>query len=118
MWNEPDAEVAACAACNGARLKPEALAVRFRGENIAALTAHSVGESRTHFERLKLAVREAEIAEALGKRKAENLKATGADLVATGNIGCLTQIQAYLDLPVLHTAELLALLYEGKDPLA
>ena len=51
-----------------------------------------------------------EIAEALGKRKAENLKATGADLVATGNIGCLTQIQAYLDLPVLHTAELLALL--------
>ena len=49
-----------------------------------------------------------EIAEALGKRKAENLKATGADLVATGNIGCLTQIQAYLDLPVLHTAELLA----------
>ena len=59
-----------------------------------------------------------EIAEALGKRKAENLKATGADLVATGNIGCLTQIQAYLDLPVLHTAELLALLYQGKDPLA
>ena len=59
-----------------------------------------------------------EIAEALGKRKAENLKATGADLVATGNIGCLTQIQAYLALPVLHTAELLALLYEGKDPLA
>ena len=59
-----------------------------------------------------------EIAEALGKRKAENLKATGADLVATGNIGCLTQIQAYLDLPVLHTAELLAHLYEGKDPLA
>lgn len=59
-----------------------------------------------------------EIAEALGRRKAENLKATGADLVATGNIGCLTQIQAYLDLPVLHTAELLALLYEGKDPLA
>ena len=59
-----------------------------------------------------------EIAEALGKRKAENLKATGADLAATGNSGCLTQIQAYLDLPVLHTAELLALLYEGKDPLA
>ncbi|WP_022798314.1 (Fe-S)-binding protein [Thermus islandicus] len=57
------------------------------------------------------------IAEALGRRKAENLKATGADLVATGNIGCLTQIQAYLDLPVLHTAELLALLYEGKNPL-
>ncbi len=58
------------------------------------------------------------IAEALGRRKAENLKATGAQLVVTGNIGCLTQIQAHLDLPVLHTAELLALLYEGKEPQA
>ncbi len=38
--------------------------------------------------------------------------------MATGNIGCLTQIQAYLDLPVLHTVELLALLYEGREPLA
>jgi excinuclease ABC subunit A len=61
-WNEPEAEAETCAACNGARLKPEALAVRFRGENIAALTAHSVAESRTHFERLKLAARDAEIA--------------------------------------------------------
>ncbi|GLV47583.1 glycolate oxidase iron-sulfur subunit [Thermus sp. LT1-2-5] len=60
-----------------------------------------------------------EIAEALGRRKAENLKATEPHLVVTGNIGCLTQISAYLQgLPVLHTAELLALLYEGKDPLA
>ncbi|AFV76824.1 Fe-S oxidoreductase [Thermus oshimai JL-2] len=58
-----------------------------------------------------------ELAEALGRRKAENLKATGADLVVTANIGCLTQLQAYLDRPVLHIAELLALLYEGKEPL-
>ncbi len=55
-----------------------------------------------------------ELAEALGRRKAENLKATGADLVATGNIGCLTQIAAYLDLPILHTAEVLDLLYQGE----
>ncbi len=57
-----------------------------------------------------------EIAEALGRRKAANLEATGPDLVVTGNIGCLTQIRAYLDqgIPVLHTAELLELLYEGR----
>ncbi|MCS7218146.1 MAG: heterodisulfide reductase-related iron-sulfur binding cluster [Thermus sp.] len=56
------------------------------------------------------------IAEALGRRKAENLMATQPHLVVTGNIGCLTQIQAYLDprIPILHTAELLALLYEGQ----
>ncbi|MEZ0348624.1 MAG: heterodisulfide reductase-related iron-sulfur binding cluster [Thermus sp.] len=60
-----------------------------------------------------------EIAEALGRRKAENLKATEPHLVVTGNIGCLTQISAYLQgIPALHTAELLALLYEGKDPLS
>lgn len=60
-----------------------------------------------------------EIAEALGRRKAENLKATEPDLVVTGNIGCQTQIQRYIgQVPVLHLAELLELLYEGQDPKA
>ncbi|MFN4073881.1 MAG: glycolate oxidase subunit GlcF [Thermus sp.] len=56
-----------------------------------------------------------EIAEVLGRRKAENLQATQPDLVVTGNIGCLTQIQAYLDqgIPIVHTAELLEMLYAG-----
>ncbi|WP_038071516.1 (Fe-S)-binding protein [Thermus scotoductus] len=60
-----------------------------------------------------------EIAEVLGRRKAENLQAIQPELVVTGNIGCLTQIQAYLDkgIPILHTAELLDLLYEGRYPL-
>ena len=60
-----------------------------------------------------------EIAEVLGRRKAENLQAIQPELVVTGNIGCLTQIQAYLDkgIPILHTAELLDLLYEGRSPL-
>ncbi len=57
-----------------------------------------------------------EIAEALGRRKAENLEATGAELVVTANIGCQTQLAAYLDRPILHLAELLELLYEGQDP--
>jgi excinuclease ABC subunit A len=61
-WAEEEAEVGACAACNGQRLKPEALAVQFHGENIAAVTARSVGESRAALERLKLAAREREIA--------------------------------------------------------
>ncbi|RTI07293.1 2-hydroxy-acid oxidase, partial [Thermus scotoductus] len=59
-----------------------------------------------------------EIAEVLGRRKAENLQATQPELVVTGNIGCLTQIQAYLDksIPILHTAELLEMLYIGRHP--
>ena len=59
-----------------------------------------------------------ETASVLGRRKAENLLATGASLVATGNIGCLTQIEAHLRLlgrpvPICHTVEVLARAYDG-----
>jgi glycolate oxidase iron-sulfur subunit len=58
------------------------------------------------------------VADALGRRKAENLLATGAEIVATGNIGCLTQIDAHLrrlgrPLPLLHTVEILDRAYRG-----
>ena len=46
-------------------------------------------------------------AAALGRRKAEAIQATGADMVAAGNIGCITQIEAYADVPVRHTIEIL-----------
>jgi glycolate oxidase iron-sulfur subunit len=56
-----------------------------------------------------------EIASELGQRKARNILATGADAVATGNIGCMTQIQAHLErpLPVFHTMEVLDRAYGG-----
>jgi glycolate oxidase iron-sulfur subunit len=59
-----------------------------------------------------------ETAAILGRRKALNLLETGAELVATGNIGCLTQIEAHLrllqrPLPILHTVEILARAYAG-----
>jgi glycolate oxidase iron-sulfur subunit len=52
------------------------------------------------------------IAGELGRRKAESLLATGADVVAAGNIGCLTQIGLHLralgrELPVMHTVQVL-----------
>ena len=48
----------------------------------------------------------------LGRRKARNLLATGADAVAAGNPGCALQIAAHAEalgreLPVLHPVELL-----------
>ncbi len=54
-----------------------------------------------------------EIAARLGAAKAELVRDSGADLVATGNIGCLAQLDTHLeklgcDIPVRHTAELLA----------
>ncbi|MBD0290827.1 MAG: 4Fe-4S dicluster domain-containing protein [Thermoleophilia bacterium] len=53
-----------------------------------------------------------EAAAALGRRKARNLLATGAEAVVAGNPGCALQIGTYLEeegrpLPVLHTVEIL-----------
>lgn len=57
-----------------------------------------------------------ELAEQLGRRKAGHLDATGADVVATGNIGCLVQIGNYGGLPVVHTVELLDWATGGPRP--
>ncbi len=44
------------------------------------------------------------IAAELGRRKAENIEATKADVCVTGNIGCLMQLRAYVKtMPVKHT---------------
>ena len=53
-----------------------------------------------------------EMARALGQRKAQNLLATGAEVIVSGNIGCLTQLQNQLKdlgnpLPMMHTVQLL-----------
>lgn len=48
-----------------------------------------------------------EIAGQLGDRKAANLDRLDADVIATGNIGCATQIGQRAAIPVVHTVELL-----------
>jgi glycolate oxidase iron-sulfur subunit len=57
-----------------------------------------------------------EIAVRLRDRKAANIEATGAVLVAAGNIGCITQIAGATELPVVHTVELLDWAYGGPRP--
>ena len=56
-----------------------------------------------------------EISARLRDRKVKNLEATGAALVATGNIGCITQIASAAAMPVVHTVELLDWAYGGKS---
>ena len=51
-----------CHACQGRRLKPETLAVRFKGQNIAELSKLSVGATEKFFKRLRLDGRSGEIA--------------------------------------------------------
>ncbi len=57
-----------------------------------------------------------ELAAQLRQRKVANIAATGADLVATGNIGCLMQIQNGAGRPVVHTVELLDYATGGPLP--
>jgi len=57
-----------------------------------------------------------EISARLLERKVKNITATGADVVATGNIGCITQIGSAAKLPVVHTVKLLDWAYGGEQP--
>jgi glycolate oxidase iron-sulfur subunit len=58
------------------------------------------------------------IAEALRDRKLANIAATDPDLVATGNIGCITQLAAGSPVPIVHTVELLDWATGGPEPKA
>ncbi len=57
-----------------------------------------------------------ELSAKLLDRKAGHIAEVGPDVVATGNIGCITQLQRALDVPVVHTIELLDWAYGGPVP--
>lgn len=57
-----------------------------------------------------------QLAERLRARKVRNIESTGPDLIATGNIGCMTQIGGATSLPIVHTIELLDWAYGGEKP--
>ncbi len=62
-WNEWwDGPERTCPACQGARLRPEALAVRFEGRSIAEISGWSVAEAERYFRTLPLKGRAAVIA--------------------------------------------------------
>ncbi len=48
-----------------------------------------------------------ETARQLRERKVANIARTRPDVIAAGNIGCLTQIGAGTDIPIVHTMELI-----------
>jgi len=58
------------------------------------------------------------LARRLRDRKVANINATEAQVIAAGNIGCLTQIGSATGTPVVHTVELLDWAYGGPTPAA
>jgi glycolate oxidase iron-sulfur subunit len=57
-----------------------------------------------------------ELAAMLRDRKLANIEAVRGDLVATGNIGCITQLASGCSMPVVHTVELLDWATGGPPP--
>ena len=52
----------------------------------------------------------------LRARKVENIKSVRPDVIAAGNLGCMTQIGLGTDIPIVHTVELLDWAHGGPVP--
>jgi glycolate oxidase iron-sulfur subunit len=61
---------------------------------------------------------EPELAEKLRERKVGNIEKLKPDVIAAGNIGCMTQIAAGTAIPVVHTVELIDWATGGPAPAA
>jgi glycolate oxidase iron-sulfur subunit len=57
-----------------------------------------------------------ELAEQLRTRKLANIKSLAPQVIAAGNLGCMIQIGAGTDTPVVHTVELLDWATGGPAP--
>jgi glycolate oxidase iron-sulfur subunit len=57
-----------------------------------------------------------EIAEALKRRKVANIESTKPDVIATGNIGCISQIGSGTSIPIVHMVQLLDWAAGGEKP--
>ena len=57
-----------------------------------------------------------EIAAKLRDRKVRNIESVAPQVIATGNIGCMTQIGSATAVPILHTVELLDWAFGGERP--
>jgi glycolate oxidase iron-sulfur subunit len=58
------------------------------------------------------------LSQALRARKVENIESVAPEIIATGNIGCISQIGAGTTVPVLHVVELLDWATGGPKPAA
>lgn len=100
----------------GVRAEPRALLRAIPGAEVRELAdAHlCCGSAGTYN------LDQPETAKALGEQKAKAVLATGADVVASGNIGCLTQLRMHLErlgspVRVRHTMQVLRDAYRAGD---
>ncbi len=106
----------ACHLCHGQQIRsqPRQLLRSIEGLNLVPLeeTELCCGAAGTYN------LTQPEMSERLGRRKMDMIEATGAEIVATGNVGCILQIARKVkergkDVRVTHPIDLLAEAYEG-----
>jgi glycolate oxidase iron-sulfur subunit len=56
------------------------------------------------------------LARRLAERKAENIAKLAPKVIATGNLGCMTQLATVTDIPIVHTVELIDWATGGPPP--
>jgi glycolate oxidase iron-sulfur subunit len=59
---------------------------------------------------------QSKIAKTLLKNKVENINKVQPDFISTGNIGCMTQIASGIEIPIVHTVEVIDWLTGGPKP--
>jgi glycolate oxidase iron-sulfur subunit len=103
----------ACSMQHGQRLHagPKALLIAAGFETVEVPEGHLCCGSAGTYNLLQ-----PEIARKLRDRKVANIAATSPDLIAAGNIGCITQIASGTTVPVVHTVELLDWATGGPRP--
>lgn len=61
---------------------------------------------------------QSELADQLRARKVANIESVAPQVIAAGNLGCMTQIGAGTAIPIVHTVELLDWATGGPKPAA
>jgi glycolate oxidase iron-sulfur subunit len=104
---------AACSIQHGQKIKSQPLALlRNAGFEVAEVPEGHLccGSAGTYN------IMQPEIAGKLRDRKVAHILSTKPEAIATGNIGCMSQIGSGTDIPILHTVELLDWAYGGEMP--
>jgi glycolate oxidase iron-sulfur subunit len=104
---------AACSIQHGQQIKSQPLSLlRGAGFDVAEVPEGHLccGSAGTYN------IMQPEIASKLRDRKVANIISTRPQAIATGNIGCMTQIGTATHIPILHTVELLDWAYGGPKP--
>ena len=104
---------AACSLQHGQKIisEPKNLLTRVGFRVVEPLDSHICCGSAGTYNLLEPA-----ISEKLKQKKVDSIMATEADIVAAGNIGCISQISSGITVPVVHTVQLIDWATGGPVP--